>query len=387
MPKPEEASANVFANKTRRPSIFLEPNTVILQPDTICNLDCDYCYLPFRKSRNSMSVNVARAVAASIRPWTDQATISVCWHGGEPLATGKSHLGCLMDCFADLNVHQEIQTNGTLIDDGWCDFFTERNVHVGVSIDGCHTDNAKRVDWRGTPAYSRIMRGIRLLADCGRDISVIAVVSDPSRLRARRLFDFVVENGISALAVNIEEREGANRENNFQDRASVASFWSELVLAWRKHPEVRVREISRVLGYIECVLNDRPIRRPTSIDPLPTVAYDGTVTLISPELSGFGRPHESFAVGNVLETPLEELIRQGSEAAWVREFARGVDACKRTCPYFDFCGGGHPSNRYFEHGRLDITETNYCRNSKIGLMEGVLHVAGDGNPRATGTRF
>jgi uncharacterized protein len=29
------------------------------------------------------------------------------------------------------------------------------------------------------------------------------------------------------------------------------------------------------------------------------------------------------------------------------------------------------ANRYFESGRLDTTETDYCRNSKIALIDGV----------------
>ena len=54
----------------------------------------------------------------------------------------------------------------------------------------------------------------------------------------------------------------------------------------------------------------------------------------------------------------------------------------RTCPYFGFCGGAHASNRYFEQGRFDVTETEHCRNTKIRLMEGVLDHAQALAPRA-----
>jgi uncharacterized protein len=56
----------------------------------------------------------------------------------------------------------------------------------------------------------------------------------------------------------------------------------------------------------------------------------------------------------------------------VKEFVEGVEACRSTCPYFGFCGGGHAANRFFEHGRFDGTETEHCRNSKMSLLEGVL---------------
>jgi len=85
--------------------------------------------------------------------------------------------------------------------------------------------------------------------------------------------------------------------------------------------------------------------------------------------------HGNFACGNVLRTPLDQLIQTGMRATWVREYQRGIAECRISCPYFAFCGGGHPSNRYFEHGRMDGTKTDYCRNSKIALMEGVIRLA------------
>lgn len=62
-------------------------------------------------------------------------------------------------------------------------------------------------------------------------------------------------------------------------------------------------------------------------------------------------------------------------ATWVREYQHGIAECHIRCPYFAFCGGDHPSNRYFEHGRMDGTETNYCRNNKIAPMEGAIRLA------------
>lgn len=357
--------------------MFEPPDSVIMQPGTACNLDCSYCYLPFRRQHLVMSADVADAVARSVRPWTERRTVEVCWHGGEPLAVGRAHLGRLMDCFRDLDVAHGIQTNAMLISDAWCEFFAEYDVHVGVSIDGPPGDNAPRVDLQGRLAFARIMAGIEKLGEYGHDVSIISVVSDPSPERARRLYNFAVTVGAFSLGVNVEEQEGVNAASNAHDSEQVVSFWAELVRAWQANPVVRVREIDRALGYVGTVLSRDEDRSRPGVDPLPTVAYDGSVTLISPELAGFHSPRfGDFACGNVLGAPLNELIRRGVHSAWVTEFVRGVHACRDICSYFDFCGGGHPANRYFEEGRLDGTETNYCRNSKIGLMEGVLRVAG-----------
>jgi len=40
----------------------------------------------------------------------------------------------------------------------------------------------------------------------------------------------------------------------------------------------------------------------------------------------------------------------------------GCKRCAETCQYFSVCGGGAPSNKYFENGSFESTETVYCRS-------------------------
>jgi uncharacterized Fe-S cluster-containing radical SAM superfamily protein len=165
----------------------LLPSSVIMQPTTLCNLDCSYCYLPDRRHIRRMLPAVAQAVAASVAPWTERAVVEVCWHGGEPLTAGRAYLGQLMDHFAGLDVVHGVQTNATLVDEAWADFLAERRIHVGVSIDGPLEDNQQRADWAGRSAFDRIVRGISLLVTRGMAVSVIAVVSDPTRTGTQAL--------------------------------------------------------------------------------------------------------------------------------------------------------------------------------------------------------
>lgn len=362
----------------------LSSSTVIMQPTALCNLNCRYCYLPKRREAHRMLPIVAEKVAATVREWVHARPVEICWHGGEPLTAGREHLGRLMDCFAGLGVGHGVQTNATLVDEAWCDFFAGRAVRVGVSIDGPRTDSSNRVDFAGSPAFDRIVRGIELLVGAGQDVSVIAVISDPTPARARRLYEFVRELGCRWLGVNIEEREGVNDRLTAHPLDQIAEFWAEMLRAWVDNPAVRVREIDRALGFVSHALHEEQHCRGLSaiIDPLPTITWDGQVTLISPELAGFtSSRHGPFACGSVLRGPLDLLIAEGMRASWVHEYHLGVQNCQTTCSYFEFCGGGQPANRHFEQGRFDTTETAYCVNSKIALMEGVLRVVHlDANP-------
>lgn len=353
------------------------PSYVVMQPTTLCNLDCSYCYLPLRSSDHRMSPRVARAVADDVNRWAAHRRFSVVWHGGEPMAAGRDHLAALMEPFAG-TVEHHLQSNATLIDDAWCDFFTSRNIRVSVSIDGPEAENRFRRDRGHRDGYPRIVKGITALRRHGLPFAALCVVSEPKPGLAARLYEFFLDLGCDVLGINIEEREGINQRDNRHDPADVRAFWSELTAAWRVAPSIHVREIEWTLRYAGAVLDGTASHLlPRHLDPIPTVAYDGSVVLFSPELAGFTDPtYGDFSSGNVLTTPLSAMLREPIRTRWVAEFVEGVETCRATCPYFGFCGGGHAANRYFEQGRFDGAETHHCHNSKINLLEGVLdHVS------------
>jgi uncharacterized protein len=357
------------------------PSYVIMQPTTLCNLDCTYCYLPFRAADRRMPVRVAEAVAESVNAWAELVPrFSVVWHGGEPLAAGREHLAALMAPFRGVEHH--VQTNATLIDDAWCAFLTEHEVRVGLSIDGPEDLTAERVDRGGRPGYHRIMKGIAALRRAGIPFAVLCVVSHPRPGLADRLYSFFLELGCYALGINVEEREGVNRRDTAFAGDGVRAFWAELTAAWRADPRIELREIEWALRYAGAALagtDDELL--PRHLDPIPVIAEDGRVVLLSPELAGFTDPvYGDFASGTVPDTPLHEIVAAVAARpdGWIGEYLSGIEACRAECPYFGFCGGAHAANRYFEHGRFDGTQTDHCRNSKISLLEGVLDHARQG---------
>ncbi|OZH52629.1 hypothetical protein AFK68_23130 [Hydrocoleum sp. CS-953] len=39
----------------------------------------------------------------------------------------------------------------------------------------------------------------------------------------------------------------------------------------------------------------------------------------------------------------------------------GVENCQQNCQYFGVCGGGAGSNKYWENGTFNSTETTACK--------------------------
>lgn len=347
---------------------------VLLQPTTGCNLNCTYCYLPDRKDARPMSVAVAESIARSLAPVPH--LVWLLWHGGEPLATGLGHFRRLIDRFEELRergrVRHSLQTNGTLITSEWCEFFKEKGLNIGISLDGPAHLNTSRVNWSSRSSHNAALRGIDLLRVAGLNFSVIAVVGAHNIRYPRELYSFFRELGCRGLNINIEEHEGLNQGAQSLQEADVRFFWEELYAAWRQDPTLRIREFDSVIGWMTGVCE--PARAVSRIgDFWPTIAFNGDVVVLSPELLGAPRPdRDRFIIGNVLDRPLPDIIRGCLDVDYVQEYFSGRHQCMHECPYYSYCGGGEPSNKYFELGRLDVTETAHCRNTRQVVVDVVL---------------
>ena len=361
------------------------PSVVLMQPTTLCNLDCLYCYLPDRQVSRRMSVDVARAVAEGVREWSRERPIAVVWHGGEPLTVGPDRFRALVEPFTPGGEHpvvQGVQTNGTLIDDEWCEIFATTPVRVTISLDGPEELNAARVDRAGNPTTARTLRGVEALRRAGVPFGLIAVVADVSPGAASELYRFAGELGCDSLGVNLAEKKGVYAGGHDPDDSAV-TFWQELAACWQADPRIPVRELDHAYTYLREELAGTAARRVTRpVVPLPLVTWDGDYLPVGAELAGFTSPrHGPFRAGNVLDTPLTVLAARAAEVPWVAEALTGVADCRRTCEHFAYCRGGQVANKYFETRRLDSTETAYCRTSKISLLEGILRHAEHARPR------
>ncbi|MFJ7247084.1 cyclophane-forming radical SAM peptide maturase AmcB [Kitasatospora sp. NPDC098652] len=359
-----------------RRRIARRPNVVVVQPDGFCNLNCTYCYLPDRDRRTPMPVSVAEAVAHSIAEFVDTTSpepIEVVWHAGEPLAVGRRRFAELLAAFEPLRraglIEHSVQTNAVLVTPAWCDFLTEYGFRVGVSIDGPAALNRQRVDWAGRPAFDRIMKGIGRLREHGVRFSVIAVVSAESAGDPEGLLDFMAGLGCHSVGLNMEETEGVNTDRAVPSAEQAREFWRRTIAWSRQHRELTVREVDRLGGYLRAARSGPSAWDELLIDPIPTVSSAGDVVLLSPELAGIKDPaYDDFRAGNVLELSIGSMLDRAHHLRYVREFLTGLDECEAACEFFGFCRGAQAGNRYFENGRLDTTETNYCRVSRQALV-------------------
>jgi len=344
-----------------------------MQPTTLCNLNCGYCYLPERNRSRKMSVEVAGRVAASIEASVSPITVS--WHAGEPLSTGIRHFRSLLEQFEPLRragrVAHVVQTNAVLIDDDWIELFRTYEIELGVSIDGPAWLNQNRVDWQASPAHQRIMSGIKALNDGQCPFTAIAVVGAASLSKAKEIYTFFVELGCESLGINIEEEVGTHSGVS-HDRQRVRAFWDDLFAEWRASPTLDVREFRHLLTWIQHVSSGASSSA-SHIEIFPCVSHDGSVSFLSPEFVGAkSARYDDFVVGNVQNEGILDMISRANMVGYVADYSNGVGRCRSTCEFFDVCGGVSAANKYFETGSTDATETRYCINSTQEPLRSIL---------------
>jgi len=140
----------------------------------ICNLQCSYCFYldkerlypsphTFKMSEEVLSQYIRQYIDSQPGP-----EVSFAWQGGEPTLLGTAYFRRIVELQREFGagrtVTNSLQTNGTLLDDEWCQFLGDEHFLVGISVDGPRELHDRyRVDRKQQPTFDRVMRGIELL--------------------------------------------------------------------------------------------------------------------------------------------------------------------------------------------------------------------------------
>jgi uncharacterized protein len=358
---------------------------VVIQPTPFCNIDCRYCYLPDRSNKAVVAEEtIANLFSQLFASGWVQDGVSVVWHAGEPMVLPIDFYRQAFQLIdrlkpAELALTHAFQTNGTLIDDAWCEFFAEQRINVGVSVDGpqrLHDINRRTRAGRGT--FDRTIAGIRRLRERGVPFHVISVLSAESLAAPREMFDFYLSEGIDRICFNVEESEGDHVSRSFADAGIEEAYYQFLREFWRLAAAAPgkfsfIREIDDatrlVLRPTEAVFFNQ-LAEPFAIT---SMDWSGNIATFSPELLGLkNAAYDDFILGNINRDSLAELARGPVLRKMAADIDAGIELCRQRCEYFSVCGGGEPVNKLSENGTFVSTETTYCRMTKMRATDLVL---------------
>ena len=306
--------------------------------------------------------------------------LSIVWHAGEPLVLPVSYYAEAFEAIdrlvqAKFEVCHSFQTNGTRIDDAWCEFLKNHNTRIGLSIDGpAFLHDLHRKTRQGNPTHEATMLGAKKLQEYDIPFHVIAVISDDSLDHAEEIFRFFETLGATEVGFNVEELEGGHGSSSLKSENSLRRlerFWQRLYELYDSSGgPVRIREFQRAA---DAILNARigdpwqdTARHNDQVLPFRIISIGcrGNISSFSPELLGtHNSDYGNFDFGQIGSDNLAAVFRSESFTRVATEVMRGVEECSRTCEYFSVCAGGAPSNKYFENGTFSTTVTMHCRAS------------------------
>lgn len=249
-------------------------------------------------------------------------------------------------------------------------------MHVGVSLVGLAIrHDAHRRTRSGRPSHAAVMRGAELLQRRQVRFTMIAVLTEQGLEHADALFSFFAEHGIRNLGFNMEETEGVNRHSSLERPGVESRYRAFLEQFWRRCMEEPGQVVLREFeGVTSLACSGQRLSHTDMNQPFVIVNVDahGNLSSFDPELLSvkterFG----DFVFGNVLHDNPERISTSAKFRQVRDEIAAGVEACCVACAYFGLCGGGAGSNKYWEHGRCDGSETQHCRY-RIQLVADVL---------------
>ena len=156
---------------------------------SLCNLRCKYCYY-LEKSElypdESTFFMTDDLLEEFTRQYIESQTtpeVLFTWHGGETLIRDiefyKKALAFQRKHAGNRQIDNCLQTNGTLLSDEWCKFFSDNNFLIGISLDGSqHLHDKYRKTPNGSPSFDKVIKGVDLLKKHGVEFNIMGVVND-----------------------------------------------------------------------------------------------------------------------------------------------------------------------------------------------------------------
>lgn len=189
-----------------------------------CNLNCRYCFYlekrnlyPSDGPRRMSRATLERYVRHYIDAIPDDREVAFTWQGGEPALMGldfyRHAVTLQLRHGRGRRISNSFQTNGTLLDDAWCEFLRRHNFLVGLSLDGpADIHDAFRRTAGGEPTHDRVLRALGLLQDHGVQYNTLSCVNSLSAREPARVYGFLRDNGVRFMQfLPVVEREPDGR--------------------------------------------------------------------------------------------------------------------------------------------------------------------------------
>ncbi|MBQ8971684.1 MAG: SPASM domain-containing protein, partial [Clostridia bacterium] len=305
-------------------------------------------------SAETLARVLARAVEALP---SGQNQLSLIFQGGEPMLAGIDfyrHMEQQIDRMKAPNIRfqRSIQTNGTLINDEWAEFFARYGYLVGVSLDGpADIQNALRPMANGKGSFGSVSSGIACLHRRKVESNVLCVVSAEVARHGTKVYRFLRKNQWDYIQF-IPCMDSLNGERS----------------SWHLSPELYGRFLTQVFGeyerermqgrfvsvrWFDNLVDMAAGHRPESCGMVGQCACHFVL-----EADGSVYPCDFYVddahrLGNVADKGFREMFESDAVRGFVEESLQPAAQCAH-CKWFFLCRGGCRRYRPMHEGKLGV---------------------------------
>ena len=298
------------------------------------------------------------------------------WQGGEPCLRGldffkkvialeKKYAPSYVRCENDL------QTNGTLLNDEWCAFLRENNFLVGLSIDGPRNlHNRYRTGKNGEGSFDDVFRAVRLLHRHQVRFATLTVVNDYNANYPLEVYRFLRDEAGSKQMQFIPLVEPKNYRTTAPQRWHLSELPTETTTQAR--PESFVADWSvDPLQYGEFLIKIFDEWYKHDLGRIYVPFFDSAVEqwmgkpsplcIFSPICGkGLAMEHDGsiyvcdhyvypeYRIGNIHDSKLIDMALSNEQEWFGYAKDRTLPQKCRLCPYLFACSGECPKNRFLK---------------------------------------
>lgn len=341
-----------------------------------CNLRCTYCFYLEKQAffPGDETYRMSdKTLEQFIRTYTEsQATreVTFAWQGGEPALLGvdffRRAVAYERQYAGPHRVSNSFQTNGTLLDDEWCEFLAQERFLVGLSLDGPEdVHDRKRVYADGRGSFKDVMRGLELLKKHGVDFNTLTCVYRENACDGDRVYRFLRECGVQFVQfIPIVERlpdaaaakrgldlamppgpEAVSAEPDIAPFAVEPRPWGQFLV------DVFDRWVRKDVGRIFVNHFDLALSAWNGMDP-PLCVYSklcGNALAMEHDGGVYACDHyvyPEYRRGNIMEDPWTDMAHAPAQQAFGNSKWLELPGCCRQCAYLRACHGGCLKHRF-----------------------------------------
>lgn len=340
-----------MAKASREFQIFVKP------AGPLCNLNCRYCYYlrkkqlypeteSFRMPDDILELYISQHIDAC-----PEKVIRFSWHGGEPTVLGLDYFRRIVEIqqkykSSNRRIINGMQTNGTLLDEQWCEFLAAENFSVGLSLDGPQEFHDRyRLTREGKSTYEKTMRGYELLRKHKVYYDILCVVNSYNVRYPTEIYGFFKNIGAPYVSFLPLVEQQADSESGVSDLTVPPEEWGNFLCT------IFDEWVSSDIGLIKVQIFEEAARtafgqehslcifRPTCGD-IPVIEHNGDF---------FSCDHfvgEEHHLGNIRETSLVDLLESQAQRAFGQAKLDKLPRYCEDCEVRAMCNGECPKNRF-----------------------------------------